>query len=284
MSGNGADPWEELQSELDELERGIRRSRAVNVNSVALRERAKVVVQLYFRNARPALVSLGMDGEKLEGIDGGMQSLLRLGNGRNPRASYLRVIRSLKRARPDLELQRELLIGQAAVQAPPVQTARSTVEQSIHQTLTQMIPSAADSYEQAMRDLAEGGRLSYRGTAVELRETLREVLDHLAPDSDVTKADGFQYETGKTRPTMKQKVRFILRSRGIGRTAAGTPEATAERVEATTAALARSTYDRGSLSTHVATSKGEVQQIKLYVDSVLAELLQIHAANGSVAG
>ena len=60
-----------------------------------------------------------------------------------------------------------------------------------------------------------------------------------------------------------------------------TPEATAERIESATATLARSTYDRSSLSTHVATSKAEVQQIKLYVDSVLAELLQIHAVNAS---
>lgn len=133
-----------------------------------------------------------------------------------------------------------------------------------------------------MLDLAEGDRISYRGTAVELWGTLRKVLDHLAPDSEVTKEEGFQLEADKTRPTMKQKMRFILRSRGLGRTAAGTSEVTAERVEATTATLARSAYERGSLSTHVATSKGKVQQIKLYVDSVLYSCVTSTGVNTGV--
>ena len=40
--------------------------------------------------------------------------------------------------------------------------------------------------------------------------------------------------------------------------------------------LARSVYERSSISSHVTTSKGEVIQIKMYVDTVLAELLEIH--------
>ena len=40
--------------------------------------------------------------------------------------------------------------------------------------------------------------------------------------------------------------------------------------------LARSVYDRGSVATHVAASRAEVKQLKLYVEGVLAELLAIH--------
>ena len=39
--------------------------------------------------------------------------------------------------------------------------------------------------------------------------------------------------------------------------------------------MARSLYDRGSLATHVVTTRKEVRQLKLYVDALLAELLEI---------
>jgi len=75
---------------------------------------------------------------------------------------------------------------------------------------------------------------------------------------------------------MKQKARFILKSRGMGKTARASPEAALERIEDGSASLARSVYDRGSLATHVAMSQKEVRQLKLYVEGVLAELLEIH--------
>ena len=46
-------------------------------------------------------------------------------------------------------------------------------------------------------------------------------------------------------------------------------------VEERVGALARSVYTRSSLSTHVGTTKQEVQQVKAYVDVVLSELLEI---------
>jgi hypothetical protein len=83
-------------------------------------------------------------------------------------------------------------------------------EARILQTITTMLPSAGASYEQAMRDLHDGTRVSVRGTAVELREALREVLDDLAPDVEVAKAPGFKLEHGQTKPTMRQKAHFVF--------------------------------------------------------------------------
>jgi hypothetical protein len=73
--------------------------------------------------------------------------------------------------------------------------------------------SAAASYEQAILDLGDESRKSMRGTAAELREALREVLDSLAPDSAVMHEPGFKLEEGRKEPTMRQKARFVLRSR-----------------------------------------------------------------------
>lgn len=62
-----------------------------------------------------------------------------------------------------------------------------------------LVPTAALSYQQAIRDLADGGRVSYRGPAAELREVLREVLDHQAPDGEVMKSSDYKPEKGSVR-------------------------------------------------------------------------------------
>ena len=142
-------------------------------------------------------------------------------------------------------------------------------------TLAGLVPSAGLSYEQACIDLRSVSRRSYRGAAAELREALREVLDHLASDRDVTAQSGFKLEADQKKPTMKQKVRFILVSRGKGKTQTAPAENSTSLVEERVGALARSVYDRSSLSTHVGTTKQEVQQVKAYVDVVLTELLEI---------
>jgi hypothetical protein len=90
-------------------------------------------------------------------------------------------------------------------------------------------------------------------------------------------APGFRLERNRTGPTQKQKVRFILRSRRVPEGARRTPEESVSLIEELTGSLARASYDRGSLASHVASSENEVRQLKMYVDSVLAELLQVHA-------
>ena len=106
---------------------------------------------------------------------------------------------------------------------------------------------------------------------------LRELLDHLAPDADVLKS-GVKLDKDQRRPTMKQKTVFILKSRGIGETGRKTAEHSVEAIENSVGLLARSVYDRGSLSTHVATTRQEVLTLKGYAEAVLADLLQIHKA------
>jgi len=116
---------------------------------------------------------------------------------------------------------------------------------------------------------------SFRGTAVELREAFRETLDQLAPDDAVTGQDGFALEKGQTKPTMKQKVRFILRSRRKGSTQRALAEKSLELVETLSGEIARAFYDRASLSAHVQTTRDEVLQLKRYVDTLLFDLLEI---------
>lgn len=275
MASPSDSTWNDYWRRLESVRSTVGRAKTVNLNKDSVRTEIRHLVQEYFRSVRPELGALGFNDDELARVDKPAQELLRLAASRNPRSSYLRALRALHDARLTIESERELKLGHAEAQ-PRVDILTSGVETEILATLRKLLPSAGLSYEQALRDLRGAPRLSYRGTAVELREVLREVLDHLAPDADVMRSPGFKLEKDATRPTMKQKAQFILKARGTASGALSTPKDAIERVEDATASLARSVYTRGSLSTHVATTREEVLTMKPYVDGVLAELLQVH--------
>jgi hypothetical protein len=267
-------PWDTFWKDLEAFYDAVRRYPAVNVNADSLRDDGRRLVQRYFREVRPELERLEVPKETLATVDAPMQTLLRLTAGRNNKRSYLATLRSARRLRPSVEAEREYGFAKASSAGRVI--FGSKFESDLHGTLGRLVPTAASSYLQAIRDLADAERLSLRGTADELREALREVLDHLAPDDAVTHSPGFTLEKNRTKPTMKQKARFILKSRGIATGARESTEGAVDRVEEGTAALARSVYDRGSLASHVTMTRTEVMQLKRYVEAVLAELLQVH--------
>lgn len=273
MPDGALDSWEETRRSTEALEKSINRSTATHINTQSLKDTAKQLVQHYFRVARPELTAIGLEDDSLAGIDAEMQGLLGLANSRNRKSSYQAILRNVRSQLDELEVERELRLGQVRSDTPLL----SSVETRILDTLRKLVPSAALSYEQALQDLEDEQRVSFRGTANELREVMRETLDHLAPDGEVQSAEGFKFEQGKTKPTQKQKVRHILGSRGVKKTARQTPEAAAVLVEERTAFVTRASFERGNLSAHIASTGQEVRQLKMYVDSVLGELLEIHA-------
>ena len=225
-----------------------------------------------------SLVSLTPNWAPLDEL---MQELLRLANGVNKKSAYTRVLRESRKFLSQIEATREMRLGlnDNTIREIGHEGTLSRVEQAILTTLTALEPGAALGYEQALRDLQDDDRLSFRGIAGELREVVREVLDRLAPDKELQAAD-VEIEQGQTGFTQKQKVRHILRSRGLPENARKVPEDSIRLIEELTASLPRSVYVRGSVSTHVSSPRAEVQQLKLYVDSILAELLEIHRSEG----
>lgn len=152
----------------------------------------------------------------------------------------------------------------------------TVTEQRILDTLGSILPAASASYEQCLIDLGGVPRRSYRGVTHELREVLRETLDYLAPDCDVMAEPGFKLEQNQAKPTQRQKALHILRKRRLSREAMRAPELAVSMVEELGAAITRSAYTRGSIGAHSNTSGPETRQLKMYVDAVLAELLEIH--------
>jgi Predicted pPIWI-associating nuclease len=264
-----ADEWQALCDAFARFSRRIDQAHTVNINASSLRKEAKDVAQQYFRQTRPVLQDLALD-QQLEGLNAGFQSLIELSEYNNAKSSYKKHTRAIRKLMPKVTSQIELAQG-------IVTTGLITTEEDdrIIQTLESLVPSAALSYKQSIIDLADDRRISFRGPALELREALRETLDHLAPDDEVTAADGYVQEKGRNGPTMKQKVRFILKARGKSKSSSSVPEQTTMTVDEIVGTLTRSVYDMSSVATHVASERRRVTQIRRYVVAVLHDLLEL---------
>jgi hypothetical protein len=266
--------WELLWQRIDSFSGAVSRCKSSNVNTAELRQLGRDLVRDYFREVRRGLLRIGVTEQAMKELDSEMQQLIRLLTGMNSKTSYQNVLRSIRVNRKDIETGLEFLIGAEQ----PASVTPSGSEGAILATLDKMIPTAGASYRQALLDLDQQGRASYRGTAAELREVVREVLDHLAPDADVMTSAGFKLEDGLKGPSMKQKVRFILKARRVPDAAKQTAEDSIKHLDENIPALGRSVYNRGSIDVHTARTREEVLNFKAYADAILGELLEIHKA------
>jgi Predicted pPIWI-associating nuclease len=264
-----ADEWQALCDAFARFSRHIDQARAVNINASSLRRETKDVAQQYFRQTRPVLQDLSLD-EQLEVLDAGFQNLIELSEHNNAKASYKKHTTHIRRLMPKVTSRIELTQG-------IVKTGLKTTEEDerIIQTLERFVPSAALSYKQAIIDLADERRISFRGPALELREALRETLDNLAPDDAVTSADEYVQEKDCRGPTMKQKVRFVLNARGQSKSSSRVPEQSTVILDEMMGTLTRSVYDSSSVASHVASERKKVIQIRRYVAAVLHDLLEL---------
>jgi hypothetical protein len=208
--------------------------------------------------------------DQLAALDDGFRGLLELSDRSGAKSSYKKHNRAIRKLIPKVSSQIELAQGTARPSASATQEDERIIE-----TLDGLVPAAALSYRQAIIDLADDKRLSFRGPALELREALRETLDHLAPDDAVTSVQGYAHEKGRLKPTMKQKVRFILKARGQSKSSSEVPEQTTITVEEMVGTLTRSVYDRSSGAAHTASERKTVVQIRRYVVAVLHHILEI---------
>ncbi len=229
---------------------------------------ARSIAKTYFESVRSTLIVVQNREPLVEEIDFVIQALLSLASSPREREAYLGQLNELR------PLLLEATVDLYKASGAP-RLVLSDMERAILDTLTALLPITAASYEQALRDIAHGGRVSWRGTASELRETLREVIDHLGPDETVMASPGFRPEDNQTRPTQRQKVRYVLRARRSSSAAVAVAEASLSTVEETIALLARSTYQRGSASAHASATAKEVKSLKRYIDALLAELLEV---------
>lgn len=239
------------------------------VESAKTRGGLRDLAAKFFTDIRPSLGSSSADEQRISAINNSMQCLVELSHKRASAGKFAEILKGIKK---DLIHLDGALISSPA--ASSIGQEKSEADVRIITTLRALVPSAALSYEQALLDLAQPERLSWRGPATDLREALRETLDRLAPDDEVRAMPGYKEEPDARGPTMKQKVRFILRNRQAGKAAIATTEDATRSVDEAVGLFVRSVYTRSSVSTHTPTEKGEVLRVLDLVRVVLAELLE----------
>lgn len=237
-----------------------------------LKKDIREAVEGYFRTDRPIFLHRLKNEKLFPKIDRGMQNLLRFTYERTMTARYRITLTKIQREWELLEVKSIPLFGDMTGGEVP---ELEPIERAIIMQLQESCPSASVCYKQAIEDLRTEARLSWRGTAVEFREALRELLDCLAPDNMVENSPGFKRENAAKGPTMKQKVAYILKTRQQPENARKTVEQAIEVVDEKIGGFVRSVYDRSSGAVHFGRNKAEVESIKLFVDTALIELLDI---------
>lgn len=263
-----------LQDYIQEVEKARKDLNRVigQLQSQKHRDELRLLVEKYFNEVRPSLVNKQEQDEAIKLIDDRMQELLVLCHKRSMAKRYQESLANAKKHLIAADSQAVATAGRVVSKK-----GIDVVDAQIIGTLQSVVPSAGLSYEQATVDIQSDKRLSWRGPATDLREALRETLDYLAPDKDVEGMPGYKQDTDTDGPTMKQKVRYILKSRGVSRAVSGTTVDAVDAVEEAVGSFVRSVYTRSSVSTHTPTDKAEVLRVRDLVRVVLCELLEIHA-------
>jgi hypothetical protein len=255
---------EALLQELGELRRQLNKGENKQIFSESDTARIRGLATMYF-NARAGIEGI----DQLSETDDLFRSLTAMSRGNPSRAKVQSMLGDAKKLIVALE-------GVVMTAATEKSAGRKTAtDQLIIDTLRELCPTAASAYSQAMTDLSVDQRESWRGPAADMREALRETLDAMAPDDEVKAQPNFKFEKDTYGPTMKQKVRYILKKREMPSGAMTAPEKAVEGVEDIVGSILRSVYNRSSLSTHVATDKDEVLRVHAWVRLVFCDLLEI---------
>jgi hypothetical protein len=238
---------------------------------------ARATVESWFRTYRPQVIELFDDVGEVRAIDICMQDILTLSLSSKRKAAYRPKINSA------IRIFRDELIADVKV-AEWRQLATSgflNESKEIVARLRQVDPELELSYRQVLTDLADQHRITYRGTANELREIFREVLDHLAPDKQVmaqawfkAKRSAVKDERERNRPpTRAEKVRYVMSSRNQSSSVSEVAEVAASQVDERLGELFNAIYGRASDASHVSKQREEINRILKYFHALLFELL-----------
>lgn len=150
----------------------------------------------------------------------------------------------------------------------------SLIRRDIHAALSQLSEVLANGYAQVKIDLQDEGRLSWAGTAHEIREVLATMLQLMSPDAQVTARPWYKQETNSSRPTQKQRVRYILEQQSAGSKEREVVEQVTY-LEDRIGNLVRATYSRASDAAHRSKNRREVIRIVNYFEAFADDLLNL---------
>lgn len=144
----------------------------------------------------------------------------------------------------------------------------------IFKALHKLSPELGLSYNQVKIDLQDDNRLSWAGTAHEIREIVANVLRLLASDNEVMKQSWFKLEVNTSGPTQKQRVRYILELQNGG-SKQGEVIGLVASIDGLVADLVRATYSRASDAAHRLKGRKEANRLLMYFEAFAYDLLNL---------
>ncbi|MDD5652454.1 MAG: hypothetical protein PHX98_03615 [Candidatus Moranbacteria bacterium] len=149
----------------------------------------------------------------------------------------------------------------------------------VRNILKKLDPDLERRYLQVIYDLQDEKRISYAGTANELREIIRIVLVLRAPDEEVMKTDWFKENREKPKnslpekPTQAERVRFIMEKKRAGDKESKNARDNGELIDGLLGGVVRSSYDRINAGVHSKKDRDEIIRSLRYVHAFLSDIL-----------
>jgi len=163
---------------------------------------------------------------------------------------------------------------------PSIKTKVTAFERNeIYDALFTISPALAYSYEQVKRDIMDSNRVSWAGTAHEVREIIANLLRLLAPDDDVKRQLWFKQDPTTKGITQVQRARYILRMKNQGSGIVEVVEQNVNLLDERISELVRSTYGRASTAAHTYKSLGEVKLILGYFEVLVHDLIEVRGVD-----
>jgi len=269
---------------LDVLERVRVRLKNIKkpiVSSLTERRNLRSIVGAWFSVSgyRDTFAQIVGEEEHIAAMDLKMQAILKLASEPSARRTVVRTVSAAIRHFRDTLL---MPLSRAYWSQAPERTPAG-LDEKAENGLRLLDANLADGYKQAVLDIEDVDRLSYRGPAAELREILTNVLHILAPNPKVEATDWYREarRSGARKeptPTRAERTKFILRSREKGSAVTEAGESFMNSVEERLANVVNATYKRGSAATHGGTERDELVNMLQYINALLRELLPSSSA------
>ncbi len=156
----------------------------------------------------------------------------------------------------------------------PIRKVNTSFHDGIYTALVGVSITLANSYEQVKIDLDNNQRISWSGTAHEIREIVTNLLRLLAPNDEITLESWYKQEKDSSGPTQKQRVKYILQKQSGGSKQSEVTELVTQ-IEGLVANMVRATYSRASDAAHRSKDRTEVLRLFKYFEAFAHDLLDI---------
>jgi len=270
------EPSDFLQS-LKRMRAKVARNTSKTVSPRPDRNIVRAHIETWFRECRPAIVRQIGETPAIEEMDQTFQDLLRLTHKRAERRLYKQGLsRCVALLEEPILVQYD--IARWTTNASPPQTDEAS---AIIERLGNLQPEVADSYRQILSDLGDEKRLTFKGTANELRELLRVVLVLLAPEEEVCQCSWFKEKRVKAKekngkrkqPERAERIRYILEQKTRTSRQLETAQKAVEEIDAQLGSLALPLYAETSDAAHRGAGREDVIRTLRYLNAVLLDIL-----------